>query len=222
MNVDQKIVGRMTELIKAGEGVLLTRESRSSPGFVYFGDDAVDSQLSHKWGISSLSLLSRVFGNQSDYYKRFEAFSSQFDDYTPVKNALGILKGAKEDYEGGYLFETRILIEAEVFDEFLEQAEYLLSQGYFAPAAVIAGSVLEDALRKLCVRRSITLPDKPKLESMNAELARDGAYNSLVQKNVTSMAAIRNSAAHGKWTEFTRDDVMNLVSQVRAFMLAHF
>jgi hypothetical protein len=55
-------------------------------------------------------------------------------------------------------------------------------------AAVIAGTVLETALRQLC------------LDRMNADLAKAGVYNSLMQKRITALAAIRNRAAHGKPT----------------------
>jgi hypothetical protein len=65
---------------------------------------------------------------------------------------------AQEDYEKGALFEVKSVIEAELFDDFLEQAEHLLQSGYFQPAAVIAGCVLEDGLRKLCEKHQIKLP----------------------------------------------------------------
>lgn len=54
-----------------------------------------------------------------------------------------MLRAAKDDYENGYLFDTRTLIEADVFDEFIEQAEELFKKGYYQPAAVIAGCVLK-------------------------------------------------------------------------------
>ena len=57
---------------------------------------------------------------------------------------------------------------------------------------------------------------------MNSELAKAGAYNLLTQKNVTAMADLRNKAAHGKWTEFRKDDVQQMISQVRLFMTNHF
>jgi hypothetical protein len=128
-----------------------------------------------------------------------------FDDYSPTTKALGILRSAKEEYEHGLLFETRVLIEAEVFDNFLEQAEHLLGAGYFQPAAVIVGSVLEDGLRKLCQRKGISITAKPKLDQMNADLAKQGVYNQLVQKRITMLADIRNKAAHGNWSEFSKD-----------------
>lgn len=220
MKLDAIVLKRFDELISDGQNVLKTMKPPPSNSIGF--PNTVDAQLSNKWGISSLNLLERVFGNGSVYYTHFSTLYEDLYRYTVARKALGILQGAKEDYEHGYLFKTKLLIEAEVFDEFLEQAEYLLQQGYFAPAAVIAGSVLEDALRKLCIRNGVTLPDKPKLDTMNAELAKAGAYTKLVQKNVTALADIRNSAAHGKWDEFTESDVKNMIVQVRSFMTTSY
>lgn len=128
----------------------------------------------------------------------------------------------KDDYEHDYLFDTRALIEAEVFSDFLEQAQHLFNNGYFQPAAVIAGSVLEDGLRKLCQRQGITVPPKPKLNTMNADLAKQGTYNLLMQKKITVLADLRNKAAHGQWEEFTKDDVADMIMQIRRFMEDHF
>jgi hypothetical protein len=98
----------------------------------------------------------------------------------------------------------------------------LLQSGYYHPAAVVAGAVLEDGLRKLCDRNGIALSDKSKLETMNAELARAGVYNKLAQKQVTAWADLRNSAAHGKLQDFTKDDVTGMLRDVRTFMAQHF
>jgi uncharacterized protein (UPF0332 family) len=57
---------------------------------------------------------------------------------------------------------------------------------------------------------------------MNVELAKAGVYNTLAQKKITALADIRNKAAHAKWTEFSKDDVEDLISQVRSFMEKHF
>src|SRR5919206_3813589 len=84
---------------------------------------------------------------QADY-KSFEAQSRELHFYTRTMQALGTLRAAKNDYEQGYLFNTRILVEAEVFDDFLEQGEHLLDSGYYQPAAVVIGSVLEDGFTK--------------------------------------------------------------------------
>ena len=54
-----------------------------------------------------------------------------------------------DDYKGGYLISIKNLIQADVFDSQLEQATELLSSGYKLAAAVIAGVVIETALRDL-------------------------------------------------------------------------
>lgn len=183
----------------------------------------VDIQMSSQWGVSCLSLLNRVFSRESDHYKRFdEAVDKGLNHWSYMVKALGILKAALDDYEHGHLFKVRTLIEAEVFDDLLEQAEHLLASGYKGPAAVIAGSVLEDGLRKLCQQRTIILSDKPKLDVMNADLAKSGAYTKLTQKKITALADIRNSAAHGQWDQFTEANVSEMVQGVRSFMEQYF
>ena len=136
--------------------------------------------------------------------------------------AQGVLKAAAEDLAGGHLFDLKQLIEAEVLDDFLEQADSLHSAGFHPAAAVIAGCVLEDALRKLCDKHSIPLSAKPKLDKMNADLAKKGAYSKLILKRVTMLADLRNKAAHGKWKEFKADDVEDMLKSVRRFIEEHY
>lgn len=225
MKIDQKIVGRFQQLIDNETELMKTiREggegSIYSPSYKY-----LDKEQASQWGTSCLHILRRVFGENSDHYVRFnEEFPklSSNKNYYAIKRMLGILKAAKDDYENGYLFDTRVLIQAEVFDEFLEQAEHLFANGYHESAAVVAGAVLEDGLRKLCNRRGVPLPAKATIDPMNVALAKDGAYSSLVQKRITALADLRNKAAHGKWSEFSKEDVKDMLAQVRLFMEQHF
>ncbi len=218
MKLDEKILRRFEELIEKGQEVLKTRSKQSEDGGIYLSDYGVDCELSHEWGASCLNILKRVFGSNSDHYKRFDRLFENFVVSEPIKKAMGIIKSAKEEYQNGFLFDTRTLIEAEVFDDFLEQAQYLFNAGYFQVAAVIAGCVLEDCLRKLCLRENISLSPKPKLDLMNSELAKKGIYNKLIQKKITALADLRNKAAHTKWGEFSSNDVEEMLTQVRAFI----
>ena len=217
MAVDQRILERLDELIAMGERVKSTCQ-RSSSSLLYY---TLDYELAYQWVTSCLSLLRRVFGTDSDHYIQFE---KQLPDLGPqiINIASGILKAAKDDYKEGFLFDVRVLIQAEVFDDFLDQAEYLLDAGYYQPAAVVAGAVLEDGLRKLCQRNNISIPQNPKLDSMNSELAKAGVYNKLQQKQITAIADIRNNAAHGQWDEFKSEDVRGMLQQIQSFMTLHF
>jgi hypothetical protein len=220
MKIEQRISDRLDELIVDGETLLKTKwgGTTSGDGWVHIGEYFVDYTLAHQWGTSSLNLLNRVFGPTSDHYRLFNVLCKAIEKYDEATKALGVLKGANDDYCHDSLFNTRVLITAEVFDGFLEQAEHLLNADYLGPAAVVAGCVLEDGLRTLCQRNNIAISDTPKLDRMNADLAKANVYPVLVLKRITLLADLRNKAAHGKWQEFGKPDVAEMIGDVRRLL----
>jgi hypothetical protein len=215
MRSDEKIRERLDQLVAMGEEVLATKQSSS--GFLA-SDLYVDAQKAQQWATSVRSLLARVFGLSSEHYMNFLAQVRHHLTFSPVLRAQGVLRAAKDDYENGHLLELRRLVEADLFDDFLEQAEHLFSKGYHQAAAVIAGCVLEDGLRKLCGRYGVPLSSRPKLDSMNAELVKAGAFSKLVQKRITALSDLRNKAAHGEWGDFSQDDVKEMIVSVRRLL----
>lgn len=194
-------------------------------GYARVTYEKVNPELATEWGMSCLNLLKRVCGAESDYYQGFKEQSTgfqSFDNFGYFAQALSILKAAKSDYEQGYLFDTRVLIQAEVFNDLLEQAAHFLELSHHGAAAVIAGCVLEDGLRRLCQRNKIPVPGKATIDPMNVALAKAGVYNLIVQQRITSLAAVRNMAAHAKWGEFQNKDVEHMITQVRSFMEEFF
>jgi hypothetical protein len=138
-----------------------------------------------------------------------------------LPNKVGALRALRRDYDAGYLATVQSLVRAEVFVDFFEMAEHLLQQGYKDPAAVIVGSVLEEHLRVLCHARGIptTASGKPKkADTLNAELAASSAYNKLDQKGITAWLDLRNKAAHGHYSDYTADQVNNMLLGVQEFM----
>jgi len=49
---------------------------------------------------------------------------------------------------------------------------------------------------------------------MNEDLTKAGQYGPVVQKRITALAAIRNSAAHGNFADFDDKDVQSMIEQV--------
>lgn len=215
MKKTELIDRRFEELLGVGSQILSTK--RPPPPNVS-GDDRVDFERSQEWATSASQFLATVFGKDSEYYQRFQTSFKYAGYFSDVAKGLAVIKAALNDYSKGYLAEVRALIRAEVFDDLLEQGQHLFEQGYYQPAAVLAGGVLEDALRKLCERQGIVLTSKPKLDGMNAELAKKGVYSTLAQKRITWLADIRNKAAHGQLTEFSSSDVGTMLGQVRDFV----
>ncbi len=179
----------------------------------------VDETKFQKWTLRVKNLIFTITGENSFYLKDFDKIESVKyaggDNLTKFKQLIGVLDAVKEDYENGHLISFKNLIEADVFEIELEQAKELLNKKYKTASAVIAGIVLETSLRSLCDNYSIP---HGKLDKMNADLAKLGIYNKLQQKKVTTLADIRNSAAHGKEQEFSHDDVNNMIKDVESFI----
>jgi len=189
----------------------------------YFNGEFSDSYPSgleyNKWYSSAKNLIEKACGKDGIHYKQIEdTYRQEGRESYGMPKCLGVLESAYEDFKLGLLEDTHALITAEVFTDFIEQAEYLLSEGYKLPAAVLMRGVLEDSLRTLCRKEAkIFLPDKPKLDWMNAELVKAGIYNKNVQKQVTAWAGIGNSAAHMKINEFSEADVKSMINGIINF-----
>jgi Domain of unknown function (DUF4145) len=171
------------------------------------------------WRVKVLNLLNKACGKDSEHYNIFNNVHPPYLNCLQVLERLSsIFLAAKEDYEGGYLKSARSLIQAEVFDSELEQASELYKAGYVSAAAIVAGVVLETALRESCGQAGIP---HGKLDKMNADLAKAGIYNKNQQKLITRLAGLRNSAAHGKPEEFTKKDIESMIRDVESFLARH-
>jgi hypothetical protein len=205
--------GSFEELLQQAAAIEAGKKGESSPylGFVH----RVDENAFLNWEVKVRHLIATVCGEDSQHFQSFEKclkVSMYETNYNVFQKARAVLLAAKEDYDGGYLTKIRNLIQAKVFDSELERAEELLTSGYKAAAAVIAGVVLETSIRQLCEDNGIATG---KLDKMNADLAKAGVYNQLKQKRITALAHIRNDAAHGKADQFAETDASNMIRDIR-------
>lgn len=210
---------RFAELEQQLLGVQGT-QSISANAITGYGVPHIASDVILNWSVKAKSLLERACGEDSSHLRMFTKAEEQKGMASNVDRLLrmkAVFLAAKEDFEGGYLNSVRNLVQAEVFGSELEQASELLAAGYASAAAVIAGVVLETSLRNLCTEYEI---GHTSLNRMNDDLTKAGAYNSLQQKRITAMAAIRNSAAHGNKDEFKPDDVKGMIDDVERFLAA--
>lgn len=212
------LIKRFEELVVQLGAVEATKRFERSD---YFSGDIVDGERLLNWQVKTRHLLALACGQDSVHYRQFlesEKPQSYRTSYEMLIELKAIFLAAKEDFEGGYMTSVRHLVQAEVYDNELDQARGLLTGGYFSAAAVIAGVVLETALRNLCLDEGIT---PGKLDKMNADLAKAGKYNLLVQKRVTALADIRNNAAHGHPDQFQPSDIADMISYVESFLSQH-
>jgi hypothetical protein len=160
-----------------------------------------------------------------------EVFQRDARQWSPtcVESAISILKGIHEDFERGFLDDISAAIEDEIAADYMGHAESLLHEGQtgkydHVPAAVLAGAVLEQGLRTLCVRQLPPVPirnqkGEPKtLNPLIDDLKKAGVFNELKAKQLRGWADVRNKAAHGEFAEFKKSDVEQMLHGINNFL----
>ncbi|MDP7800224.1 HEPN domain-containing protein [Acinetobacter baumannii] len=227
--MSQKILNRFEELIKEAKSIAQHKRNKTvqragiSKSVDYFEEPINELYLT--WKVKTENLLRVACGEDSVHYQTFLR-EKENGLYAPIKlqNSIPVILAAYDDLKGGFLISFKQIVQAEVFDSELEQAKSLLENGYKNAAAVIAGVVLETAIKELCTNNGIDiyLPDgkrEKKLEKLNEELTKAGIYPLTQQKKITYYADIRNNAAHGKPENFDSDEVKDMIKGVEKFLI---
>jgi hypothetical protein len=217
------VKARLKELVERGEAIQKTGRTTGghAGGRVYTMPSSTVSGDAHQWAMSVMAILKSAFGESNENYQQVKNNLSHASSGGNFFLILSALKAAQEDFEGGYFFEQRALLEADVFHSLLEQAEELERSGYYQAAIVLCGAVLEQQMRTVCTRNGIT-PQKTNgkhmmINEMNDALAKTGAYNLHKKKLITAWADLRNQAAHGAASSFKKEDVQDLLRDVTRF-----
>ncbi|CAI3130602.1 HEPN domain-containing protein [Acinetobacter baumannii] len=218
--MSQKILNRFVELLKEANEISNNSFVDTTIRFPNFEDFPPNYQaLYFEWIIKAQNILFLACGDNSIHFKAFKhQLSCSSDTPKRLRKLIPILNAAYDDLKKGFLITFKQIVQAEVFDNELEQAKSLLESGYKNAAAVIAGVVLETAIKELCLNNNIDL-EKKNLNRLNEDLVKAGVYNTLQQKQILALADIRNKAAHGDYDEFTKEDVERMISDIERFLL---
>lgn len=170
----------------------------------------------------ALAAISRITGNNSSYMIDAERILKQLPAlHLHTSSIIGIVQALRDDLNAGYIQSVSEIIHAKVFSDFIEMAEHLVTNGYKDAAAVIAGSTLESHLKKLATKNSlpIELNAKPiKAEQLNQDLGKAKVYLMTDQKSITAWLDLRNNAAHGKYAEYSIEQVKLLIIGIQSFI----
>lgn len=219
--MQEKIQKELNDLAETGRKTLNSNRFADAleAGYVLNSDQIKVAQVEYAgFKTRALNLIGKSFGMDDDHYKQLQALSKEFANYP---SCLGIVQAAVYAFDADLLFDMRAIISAELLGDFIDQAESLLAAGYHIPAASLTGAILEDTLRKLWIKRGWDVPVKSSIEPLNTELAKAGEYNLLTQKEITAKADIRNSADHGRYTDFQNADVEDMIKWVKRFTEEH-
>ncbi|WP_151745044.1 HEPN domain-containing protein [Acinetobacter calcoaceticus] len=218
--MSQKILNRFVELLKEANEISNNSFVDTTIRFPNFEDFSPTYQaLYSEWIIKAQNILLLACGDNSIHFAAFKRqLSGSSDTPKRLRQLIPILNAAYDDLKNGFLITFKQIVQAEVFDSELEQAKSLLESGYKNAAAVIAGVVLETAIKELCLNNGIDI-ERKRLTQLSDDLAKSGVYNKLQQKQITALADIRNNAAHGNYDEFTKEDVERMISDIERFLL---
>lgn len=226
MNIDKTIQKEIDSLIDLGESILNKASNASS---TFAGNDLAEVS---SWATRLGQIIKKLYGESSQHYQNYNRAILVDSFYVihsgwfgHISQLHGIAMTIKHDVENDLIGSIKGLLQAEIFANFLEIGEHLLEEGYKDAAAVTIGAVLEDGLRELCKKNEISII-KPNgapmtIEPLNAELAKNGIYSKLVQKQVTSYAHIRNKSAHGQYEEYDKAQVGMMLLFVQGFSDQH-
>ncbi len=196
------------------------KATKRSDGWLYDAD-------AHGILARAESAIRKICSADSPYMDRMvKILTSLAAEHVQADRIVGIVRALKGDLEDGYLQTFPELVRGEMFENLNEMAKHLLREGYKDAAAVIAGSSLESHLRQLCIKHGVqinyTASDgsiKPKkADQLNQALRRNGTYSLLDQKQITAWLDLRNSAAHGRYSDYDEDQVAKLIEWAGDFI----
>ncbi len=213
---------RLEDLIVEGEKVIAGATGRLHSDIYIERSKSADL---HAWVTKVENLLRTVFGEQSAHFIHYSKFAynkgknylQNIGDIVPI---IGILRGALDDLEKGFLARQEFIISAALFDDVLSQAEHLCENGYKDPAAVLGRVVLEDALRRIA--RAASVDDTAKASAINDELKKAGRYNQPQWRMIQAWLDIGNAAAHGKFGQYSQQDVAKMLEGIGGFLAVEF
>lgn len=189
------IILKFRELIEKAEQVCQEFEAR---------DGQISGDMYFHVRTSALNLLARITSEDSFYVRELRDMK-HINSFT----MKGILEAALVDYTQGFMADNKLLVSAEVFSDFLVQAEILLEHGYKDAAAVVIRAVLEDALRRVCNANRIEANKRDGVHQLAHELLKANVLTKVQFKEIEAKKEVGNAAAHGRFGDYEKDDVVS-------------
>jgi hypothetical protein len=179
---------------------------------------------------NGVEFLRKYAGPDSSHYRAASSFAEGLINLrsAAAENAIigiGLLLASWADYADSGLATAPafdLAARTEAANDLMEQAESLLADGkvHNAVPVMIAGAALEELLRGLHTTTSEPLPSMS-ITNYGVALQKAGIIEAKDSKELLSLAAIRNDAAHGHFEKITEDDARVFVSRVNLFLGKH-
>ena len=183
--------------------------------------DNLLNQLNVSMIIKLKQTIKDIAPKNSEYWLYANSITEPYS-FKMIYNLIGILKSLRDDYANDFLNSINEMVDAEIFADILEQAEYLLKQDYFRASAVVAGVALESHLRNLAEKNKILIKSDDgkyvKADSLNGDLLKNKIIDKTMHKYITSWLGLRNDAAHPDAKLINEGMIEPMIAGIRVFI----
>lgn len=212
------LTAKVQAVITMGEKVLATE----SKGFQQ--QTFVNEQQFHDFRISGLSFLSRVFGDNSQYYQHFKSEVTS-PGTSRTKRGLGILSAATIELQNNWVETTRGSITSEILAEFMAMAEIHIEAGNLQSGLILIGAVIEKHLRNLCLAGNISITNQQsgstaakKPIQLTGEAYKKKLYDRQQHKRIINWLELCNNAALDTLSDISVEQVQDMHADVSRFL----
>lgn len=188
----------------------------------------IDEVKFAEWRTKVGTLLSHAIAEEHVHWPKVAGIAQLPRTSAAVLDTVGFLRGIRDDFDKGFLTPLSNKIESEIASDYLAQAAGLLDESHegkfhHIPAAVLAGAVLEKALRSLCEKREPPISSRAngKFKMMKVlveDLKNAKVLSKALSAQISFWIILRNHAAHGEFDQVKRADVEAMVSGVQHFV----
>lgn len=162
-------------------------------------------------------LRSPLSGFKGDFMTREEQYAAA-DTITRSQALVSSIPRYIEDR----LYDLELMVAQAYLGDELKEADVLLKAGHTRAAGAVAGVLLERHLKTLCTKASppITLLKSDTISKLNDKLKGASVYDAVQWRKVQWVGDIRNQCDHARTADPRRDDVRDLIAEVRKFVSA--
>jgi hypothetical protein len=140
-----------------------------------------------------------------------------------ISQVAALLTRLLQEIDRGLLTSIENHAIAGTFEDFLDHGADYLKHGKKDEAAVIAGVVFEDTIRRICRLKEATanIQKNVPLDKLFTDLEKADVLTGPETRRARAAAALRNSAAHADWGQIKPGDVDAVIQFTRELMAAH-
>ncbi len=177
------------------------------------------------WKKDCLELVRHSFGEKSAYYSELVEAGK---GYTPLVQVsvfsffMHTLRKAEAEFRRVPAPALRPEYAPDLMDDFLVRAEGMVAKGHYISAATLAGTVLEDVLRRLCKAHGVFYAENVTLEAMNDKLFKAEVYDSVWHSETLQRIGLRRTAELCYTDKINSRNVLDMIGWLRGFMEGQF